>query len=126
MDRAKPRERLRVFPQEKTGCTEWRSAARQTFVAARRETDRSASGVLRAIAGAAAAGCLLALGASHTQAHSKSTQVTWTIDVAPIVEARCMRCHRTGGFAPMPLASYADAKKWAPAVRDEVLSGRMP
>jgi len=115
-----------VFPQEKTGCTEWRSAARQTFVAARRETDRSASGVLRAIAGAAAAGCLLALGASHTQAHSKSTQVTWTIDVAPIVEARCMRCHRTGGFAPMPLASYADAKKWAPAVRDEVLSGRMP
>ena len=65
-------------------------------------------------------------GESLPDAHTRSTQVTWTADVAPIVAARCVRCHQAGGFGPMPLASYGDAKTWAPAIRDEVLSGRMP
>jgi hypothetical protein len=63
---------------------------------------------------------------ARTMAHTKTTPVTWTVDVGPILDSRCVRCHRTGGFAPMSLATYGEAKTWAPAIREEVLSGRMP
>ena len=62
----------------------------------------------------------------RVMAHSNTTQVMWTVDVAPIVEARCVGCHQPNGFGPMSLASYAEARPWAKAIRDEVLSGRMP
>jgi len=63
---------------------------------------------------------------SAPAAHTKTTQVTWTADVEPIVAARCARCHQPGGFGPMPLTNYADAKTWAAAIRAEVMSGRVP
>jgi mono/diheme cytochrome c family protein len=82
--------------------------------------------LLSARAAAVAAIVFAAAAASHLTAHSKSTQVMWTVDIAPIVESRCVRCHQPNGFGPMSLATYADAKPWAKAIRDEVLSGRMP
>jgi mono/diheme cytochrome c family protein len=87
----------------------------------RNGTGRPAFGAL-----AAAFGVVLAVGAQHPQAHTKATQVTWSVDVAPIVSARCAGCHQDGGYGPMSLASYAAAKPWAKAIRDQVLSGRMP
>jgi hypothetical protein len=60
-------------------------------------------------------------------AHDRiTTKVTWTRDVAPIVEARCVRCHRPDGPGPMPLTSYEAARPWARAIREEVLARRMP
>jgi hypothetical protein len=69
---------------------------------------------------------LVAAGASRTQAHTKTTQVTWTVDVEPILRSRCVKCHRIDGFGPMSLATYQDAKPWAKAIREQVLSGTMP
>jgi hypothetical protein len=59
-------------------------------------------------------------------AHDRTTQVTWTTDVEPIIKSRCVGCHTEGGFAPLPLDSYEAAKAAATAIRDEVLERRMP
>src|SRR4051794_17027645 len=100
------------------------AAVRQTFVRGSRETRHLRSRRPRMLL-AAAITAALASGGSVPDAHSRSTQVTWAGDVEPILSARCVRCHRTNGFAPMSLASYHDAKQWAPVIRTEVLSARM-
>jgi hypothetical protein len=63
---------------------------------------------------------------SRPAAHNRISQVTWTTDVEPIMKARCLGCHTTGGFGPMSLETYRDARMWAKAIRDEVLERRMP
>lgn len=68
----------------------------------------------------------LVLNESRPHAHTKISQVTWTVDIAPIIQTRCARCHTAGGFGPIPLTSYEHARTWAKAIREEVLSGRMP
>jgi len=70
-----------------------------------------------------AAICVLESGPS---AHDRTTQVTWTTDVEPIIKSRCLGCHATGGFAPLPLDTYDAARAAATAIRDEVLERRMP
>ena len=86
-------------------------------------TGRQAAG--SAVMAVAVAGAI-ALATSSARAHTKTTQVSWTVDVAPILTARCVRCHQPGGFGPMSLATYNEARTWAVRVRNEVLSGRMP
>ena len=67
------------------------------------------------------------LAASVLSAHDLITSpVTWNSDVARIVEARCVRCHAAGGRGPMPLTTYAEARPWARAIKEEVLTRRMP
>jgi hypothetical protein len=61
------------------------------------------------------------------QAHVRiSTKVSWDREIAPIVQARCVACHRDGGRAPMSLATYEEARPWAKAIKEEVLARRMP
>ena len=61
------------------------------------------------------------------QAHVRiSTKVSWEREVGPIVQARCVTCHRDGGRAPMSLATYEEARPWAKAIKEEVLARRMP
>jgi hypothetical protein len=55
-----------------------------------------------------------------------STKVTWDREIAPIVQARCVTCHRDGGRAPMSLETYEQARPWAKAIKEEVLTRRMP
>lgn len=54
-----------------------------------------------------------------------STKITWTREISRLVGARCVVCHREGGTA-FSLETYAAARPWAKAIRDEVLSRRMP
>jgi mono/diheme cytochrome c family protein len=102
------------------------SAVGQTFVPACPESASPARRLIRALIAAPIAAAMLMTGESAPHAHTRTTQVTWTADVEAIVAARCVRCHQPAGFGPMSLATYADAKMWAPAIRSEVLSGRMP
>jgi hypothetical protein len=51
---------------------------------------------------------------------------TFTRDVAPILHQRCAGCHRQGEVAPMPLMTFRDARPWAAAIREKVLSRAMP
>ncbi len=44
-------------------------------------------------------------------------EVTFTKDVAPILQRSCENCHRADGVAPMPLSTYEDARPWARAIK---------
>ncbi|MEX2469510.1 MAG: cytochrome c [Pseudohongiellaceae bacterium] len=56
--------------------------------------------------------------------------VTFTRDIAPILQRSCVRCHREGGGGPMALTTYEQTRPWAPvikyktAIRDRM--GTMP
>jgi hypothetical protein len=59
-------------------------------------------------------------------AHDVSkTPVTWNREVSRIVYERCVSCHRAGGTA-FSLMTYQEARPWAVAIKESVLSRRMP
>lgn len=54
------------------------------------------------------------------------TRVTWTGEISRIVEARCASCHSTNARGTMSLATYEAARPWARAIKEEVMTRRMP
>ena len=55
-----------------------------------------------------------------------SAKVTYSKDVAGILNKRCVECHRKGEPAPMALTSYKEVRPWAAAIREAVASTKMP
>lgn len=47
-------------------------------------------------------------------------------DVRPVLERRCVSCHKAGEIGPMALTSYAEVRPWAKAIRLAVTRGTMP
>jgi hypothetical protein len=43
--------------------------------------------------------------------------VTFTRDIAPILQRSCQQCHRPNSVAPMSLLTYEDARPWARAMK---------
>lgn len=70
--------------------------------------------------------CMLAAAAMGSAHDVITTRVTWNGDVNRIVGARCVSCHREDGRGPMPLTTYREARPWAKAIKEEVLTRRMP
>src|SRR4051812_45235561 len=71
--------------------------------------------------------CLVATAAvTRVRAHQTYSNVTWANDIGPILERHCVDCHRSGGYGPMPLESFAQAKQWMHAIKEQVLDGEMP
>ena len=52
--------------------------------------------------------------------------VTFTKDVAPIIQKNCQVCHRPGEVAPMSLLTYKEVRPWAKSIREKVLRREMP
>ena len=52
--------------------------------------------------------------------------VTFTKDVAPILQDKCEGCHRPGQMAPMSLITYQQVRPWAKAIRERVATRNMP
>jgi hypothetical protein len=73
-----------------------------------------------------AVGTLLALSVvGRGFAHERiTTDVTYDREVVRILRDHCASCHGPG--TKVPLMSYAEARPWAKAIRDEVEGGRMP
>jgi hypothetical protein len=55
-----------------------------------------------------------------------TTRVTWNGEISRIVQARCVTCHTPDGRGPMSLETYEDARPWAKAIKEEVMTRRMP
>src|SRR5438046_6530921 len=55
-----------------------------------------------------------------------SAPVTFSKDVAPILQKSCQNCHRPGAIAPMSLLTYEDARPWARSIRQKVVNREMP
>jgi hypothetical protein len=53
-------------------------------------------------------------------------KVTFSSDVAPILQKRCQSCHRPGEVAPMSLQTFREARPYARAIRDAVVKRVMP
>jgi len=52
--------------------------------------------------------------------------VTFTKDIAPILQDRCQDCHRKGSMAPMSLITYEETRPWAKSIRERVITRQMP
>lgn len=48
---------------------------------------------------------------------SSGPQVTFTKDIAPILQRSCQRCHRPDSVAPMSLMTYEEVRPWARAIK---------
>jgi len=57
---------------------------------------------------------------------AQAEQVTFTKDVAPILQRSCQNCHRPGAIAPMSLLTYDDVRPWARAIKEKVSKRQMP
>jgi hypothetical protein len=66
-------------------------------------------------------------GAMTPSAYAQApAQVTFTKDVAPILQKSCQGCHRPGSVAPMSLLTYEDARPWARSMKQKVTAREMP
>ncbi len=68
------------------------------------------------------AGCLIG---RPVQAKAEG-KVTFTKQVARVLQNNCQECHRPGQIGPMPLLTYDDAAAWSETIREVVQEGRMP
>ena len=55
-----------------------------------------------------------------------SSQITYSHDVAPILQRQCVTCHRAGEIGPMALNSYAQAAAWRGDIKRYTQSRQMP
>lgn len=53
-------------------------------------------------------------------------EVTFTRDVAPIMQRSCVGCHRPDAVAPMSLRTYEEVRPWARSIKNRVQSREMP
>jgi hypothetical protein len=58
--------------------------------------------------------------------NAPAKQVTFTKDVAPILQQKCQVCHQPNSIAPMPLVTYEDAREFARPMRTRVAARVMP
>src|SRR6188508_732283 len=68
---------------------------------------------------------IVGLSATRDQA-PRGPSVTFSKDVAPIFQQKCQVCHQPNSIAPMTLVNYADAKRFASAIRTKVAARVMP
>src|SRR5690349_423141 len=48
---------------------------------------------------------------------SAAADVTFTRQIAPILQRSCQNCHRPDGVAPMSLVTYEEVRPWAKAIK---------
>lgn len=64
--------------------------------------------------------------AATLQAHDViTTRITWNREIIRLIYDRCASCHHPDGPA-FSLMTYSEGRPWAVAIKEEVLSRRMP
>ncbi len=56
----------------------------------------------------------------------ESTGISYVNEVAPILQNRCLSCHREDGAAPWAMSSYEMVSGWAEMIRETIMTMRMP
>ena len=69
--------------------------------------------------------CILMI-VSVAAANPRGGKVTFSKDVARLLNARCVECHHAGEPAPMQFTSFQEVRPYAKAIKDAVISRRMP
>ena len=80
------------------------------------------AGKAPSVAETAAIGCHI----GRVPKQSPSGDVTYSNQIARLLQKRCVECHRPGEIAPFPLTSYEEVVGWGETIREVVHEGRMP
>ena len=64
--------------------------------------------------------------AQAPQVGAEAAALTFSRDVAPILQRSCQVCHRPGSIGPMSLLSYADTRRWSARIKTKVATREMP
>jgi hypothetical protein len=59
-------------------------------------------------------------------AADRPATVTFNKHVLPILQKQCQECHRPGEVAPMSFLTYQQTRPWAKAIKEAVLTKKMP
>lgn len=70
-----------------------------------------------------APGCLISYPAAD--AHAK-TPVSYSKEVAPILEKHCVSCHHDGGIGPWAMTNHAMVQGWSRMMKEVLMTRRMP
>ena len=68
----------------------------------------------------------LAVAGSARAADGHATPVTFSKDIAPILQSKCQDCHQPNSIAPMSLITYEQTRPWARAIESRVAARQMP
>jgi peroxiredoxin len=68
------------------------------------------------------AGCLI----TRATRPKDDAKITYTKDVARIIQKNCQECHRPGQIGPMPLLTFEDVEGWSAMIQEVVTDRRMP
>jgi peroxiredoxin/mono/diheme cytochrome c family protein len=71
----------------------------------------------------ASVGCFIGRAAPKTEPKG---DITYSNQIARIMQNNCVECHRAGEVAPFTLLSYDDVSAWAETIREVVSEERMP
>jgi peroxiredoxin len=100
------------------------SVARKT--ATREDLAEAIRGVLKgespAVTSVPSIGCVIGR-RNRVKPHG---DITFTKHIAPIMNGRCVECHRSGEIAPFPLTSFEDTIGWEATIAEVIQEGRMP
>lgn len=70
---------------------------------------------------------LLVPGALAAQStNGDEPEITFTRDIAPIMQENCQICHRESSVAPMSFVTYRDVRRYARRIREQVSRRLMP
>ncbi|MGE0758582.1 MAG: redoxin domain-containing protein [Pirellulaceae bacterium] len=72
-----------------------------------------------------AVGCLITR-LNREPAPAGTATVTFARDVAPILNQRCVECHRAGEIGPFALTDYDEVVGWSQMILEVIEQGRMP
>jgi hypothetical protein len=80
-----------------------------------RDHSRTANKTMRLVA----AGILASAAAMAAEnGPNVPAEVTFSKDIAPILQRSCQNCHNEQGLAPMALITYKDARPWAKSIKE--------
>jgi peroxiredoxin len=83
--------------------------------------DELLAGKSVSVAQTEATGCLIG-----RAKHAKGGEITYSNQIARILNQHCVSCHRPGQIGPFTLTSYEDASGWAEMIAEVVEQQRMP
>lgn len=58
--------------------------------------------------------------------YAKQEAISYTRDIVPILQSKCVACHTEGGLAPFAMSNYKKVHGWADMIRETVRTKRMP
>ena len=82
------------------------------------------SGKPVAINEAEAVGCIVNL--PERERKAEHAKISYVEQIAPLLQEKCVACHRPGGIGPWAMNSYESVRGFAPMIREVIRTKRMP